>query len=377
MKWQHNISGFFIIGFLVIGIGLSTPNVWQLRDKSEPFARKDFFEGKWASRYETIYNKNLASFELSKNLWGVLNYTAFGEGSNGVLIGDDGWLFSSEEFERQPESDKNFTRNLQYIKTVRENLSRAGINLIVAPIPAKARLYEDKLGTYHYPAYKKPVYNNFIEAMHQNGIDTANLYNSMQAARLKMNESDQSLFLKTDTHWTPEGAELAASSIAGQIQTKHGDLLAKTEAFEVDSQKPQSYTGDLSRYVPVQMFKALVVAPEEKITLYKTASLDTDMDASMSLFEDKTPEITLVGTSYSANPKWNFEGFLKKHLGVDVLNAADEGMGPFETMKKYLENDAFLQTPPRLVIWEIPERYLTFSYDLDTTESQISQSEGI
>ena len=57
---------------------------------------------------------------------------------------------------------------------------------------------------------------------------------------------------------------------------------------------------------------------------------------------------------------------MKENLKTDVLNAAEEGLGPFDTMKKYLDNEAFKSQPPELVIWEIPERYLPFKYDLTT-----------
>ena len=68
--------------------------------------------------------------------------------------------------------------------------------------------------------------------------------------------------------------------------------------------------------------------------------------------------MALVGTSYSANPLWNFDGFLKEELEADVLNVADERMGPFETMQKYLKDEALETNPPKLIIWEVPERYL-------------------
>ena len=75
--------------------------------------------------------------------------------------------------------------------------------------------------------------------------------------------------------------------------------------------------------------------------------------------------MALVGTSYSAGEAWDFAGALREALGADVLQAAQEGEGPFEPMSDYLEDDAFLQTPPRLVVWEIPERYLPVEDTLD------------
>ena len=37
--------------------------------------------------------------------------------------------------------------------------------------------------------------------------------------------------------------------------------------------------------------------------------------------------VGLVGTSYSANPNWNFVGALKEALHSDVVNYAEDGHG--------------------------------------------------
>jgi alginate O-acetyltransferase complex protein AlgJ len=34
-------------------------------------------------------------------------------------------------------------------------------------------------------------------------------------------------------------------------------------------------------------------------------------------------------------------------------------------MKKYLSDESFANNPPQVVVWELPERYLPVSYDLD------------
>jgi alginate O-acetyltransferase complex protein AlgJ len=80
------------------------------------------------------------------------------------------------------------------------------------------------------------------------------------------------------------------------------------------------------------------------------------------LFGESTIPVTLVGTSYSANPLWNFEGALKEALGADVLNVANQGEGPVVPMRDYLTGAEFRDAPPDLVIWEIPERFIHVSY---------------
>ena len=77
------------------------------------------------------------------------------------------------------------------------------------------------------------------------------------------------------------------------------------------------------------------------------------------LFGEIVIPVTLVGTSYSGDPRWAFEDALRLELGLDVLNVAAEGEGPFEPMREYLRSEAISEVSPDLVVWEIPERYLT------------------
>ncbi len=73
------------------------------------------------------------------------------------------------------------------------------------------------------------------------------------------------------------------------------------------------------------------------------------------------PNVALIGTSFSRNS--NFVGFLQKALNAPVGNFSKDG-GEFSgAAKAYFESPAFKQTPPKLLIWEIPERDLQTPYD--------------
>ena len=74
--------------------------------------------------------------------------------------------------------------------------------------------------------------------------------------------------------------------------------------------------------------------------------------------------VAVVGTSYSADSRWSFTEALKISLQADVLSVAAAGEGPFAPMAEYLESDTLSELPPQLVIWEIPERYVTSRWDL-------------
>jgi alginate O-acetyltransferase complex protein AlgJ len=355
---RFGVSGIFMLVFLGTSAVFALAAVWQSRAEAAPLSLGRVVKGEWMPLYEEVYNKKLRTYEVSKDGWGVINYAAFREGNEGVLVGEDGWLFTKEEFDYQPAQQENITKNLKYIHAVHDHLRSRGIELVVMPVPAKARVYRDRLGRYPYPAYKQGVYQLLLSDLLTHQISVIDVLAPMEAAK------DAPVFLKTDTHWTPEGARIAAETAAQYIKTELPVPLEQA-AYQTTLQKEEIHKGDLLRYIPVGKFSSYFRLPEDRLGVFETASTSSDSgDMSAALFSDASPAVTLVGTSYSANSKWNFEGFLKESLQTDILNAADEGLGPFETMQKYLDNEAFRKTPPKLVIWEMPERYLSFDYDL-------------
>ncbi|MGH8464554.1 MAG: alginate O-acetyltransferase AlgX-related protein, partial [Pseudomonas sp.] len=93
-------------------------------------------------------------------------------------------------------------------------------------------------------------------------------------------------------------------------------------------------------------------------------------DSGDALFADTEIPVALVGTSYSANPHWNFLGALQQALRSDVVNYAEDGHGPLLPMLKYLQSDAFKASAPQVLIWEFPERYLPMKSDLSDFDPQ-------
>ena len=76
--------------------------------------------------------------------------------------------------------------------------------------------------------------------------------------------------------------------------------------------------------------------------------------------DDNLPNVALIGTSFSRNS--NFFGFVQQALGAPIGDFAKDG-GEFSgSANGYFSNPAFKQTPPKLVIWEIPERDLQTPY---------------
>jgi alginate O-acetyltransferase complex protein AlgJ len=77
------------------------------------------------------------------------------------------------------------------------------------------------------------------------------------------------------------------------------------------------------------------------------------------LFATAEVPMTVVGTSYAADARWNLASRLEAAMGgTFVLDAAEVGRGPAAPMVAYLAGEAYRSTRPRVVVWEVPERYL-------------------
>ncbi len=314
---------------------------------------KSIIKGEWTSLYEKEFDKALGFRQFAIDAWGIIEYGLFKQGREGVLVGKDGWLFTNEEFLDYSDSATAFQEKVSLAIKAKEVLAEQGINFVVAVIPAKARVYPEFLGRYKYPSYKEAVYQTFIATLKEKGISVVSLLEPLQEAK-----QEQAVFLKTDTHWTPFGASIAAQTISNYIDNQFLLPSFDSSDFETSMLGDISHKGDLLSYLPLGNFQEKLGPKFDDLAEQVTEK----NESGLGLFGDETIPVTLVGTSYSANELWNFAGYLKQELGADVLNMADEGQGPVVPLETYLESQELKDNPPELVIWEVPERFLELAY---------------
>ncbi|RZI86587.1 MAG: alginate O-acetyltransferase, partial [Pseudomonas sp.] len=320
--------------------------------------------GKLAKAAETHYDEQFPIKRLSTNLWAALDYKLFNEGRPGVVLGREQWLFSDEEFKPTAGADQLMQDNLALIRGVRDTLQRQGVQLVLAIIPAKARIYSEYLGAEQPASLHGDLYNQFHAQARQANVFAPDLQAPMEQAKAR-----GQVFLRTDTHWTPLGAEVAAQTVAEAV-SRQKLLQAEPQAYVTDAGSSAPYKGDLTNFLPLDpLFSELLPAPDnlQKRTTRPAAG---NADSGDALFADSQIPVALVGTSYSANPHWNFLGALQQALHSDVANYAEDGHGPLLPMLKYLQSDAFKDAPPQVVVWEFPERYLPMKNDLSGFDPQ-------
>jgi alginate O-acetyltransferase complex protein AlgJ len=353
--------------YIAIFLGLLLAlGIWSLRSFSSfsTSAETTVLDGKWTKAAETHYDDEFPIKRLGTNLWAALDYKLFNEGRPGVVLGKDQWLYTDEEFDAVVNAEQNEADNLALIQGVRDALEAKGSKLVLAIVPAKTRMYPEHIGDNKPASLHTDLYQQFHADVAKAGIVAPDLLQPLLAAKQK-----GQVFLRTDTHWTPMGAEVAAQQLSLTVAEKT-PLEGEPEQFVTQAKESAPYKGDLTNFLPLDpLFSNLLPKPDtlQQMSTDLVESAPTGDDA---LFADSDVPVGLVGTSYSANPNWNFVGALKQALRSDVVNYAEDGKGPILPMLKYLQTDAFKNSAPQVVIWEFPERYLPAHNDLGEFDPQ-------
>jgi alginate O-acetyltransferase complex protein AlgJ len=297
---------------------------------------------------DTLYKNELPHREASVGLFGNARYALLGAGRKGVIVGEEGWFFTAEEFKGVPTKDIDDAANR--IAEVRKNLEARGIKLVVAPLPAKSDLYAEEVPSLVRSSAMAHAYRDFSAALLQRGITVADT----RAALLTAKPFGE-VFLKSDTHWSPAGAKATAEAIQSSLQ-KSGIVLQPQE-LTAQWQTPVSIWGDLTKFVTSPDYAPSVGLAQESVPIYRT-SVNAEASGTDIFGDDTTVPVMLVGTSYSANETWSFADFLRQSLRADVVNVAKEGLGPGVPMMDLLAGTALDESTPTVVVWEFPVRYL-------------------
>ncbi len=303
-----------------------------------------WLDGRNARQIEGLYDEKFLMKDWATNAWAALDYQLFNEGRSGVVVGQQGWLFSKEEFVWSPREAANLQVALDEIAAVARQFSAANIQLLPVLLPAKSEIYSEQLVQVN-PQLQARLYEQALHGLADRGVAVADLRPLLWRAA-----KQQEVFLKTDTHWTPFGALRVAQWTAQQLG-QEGD----GQRFSTEPGEAKPYRGDLLNYIPV--------APH-----FENWGPDADLLASPVTLDSgggddllaDVPAITrlLIGTSYSANEAWNFAGAIKQATGADWVNYAEQGKGPFQPMRTWLADNPLANTEIRQVLWEIPVRYL-------------------
>ncbi len=286
---------------------------------------------------------------LFREAGGVLRWKLFGSGGPQVWVGHDDWLFLVEELRPWPDAAAAMATRAALVDRVRKALADKGIDLVVTLVPDKSRMVHAELDG---PRARENEgrYASFLTALRGEGVTTVDL-----AAAFAASGGGDRFYFRTDTHWNQAGAALAARATAAAVTTDFD----RTHHFTTDAAAAETDgPGDLLRLmnldkIPDNLPIRLRPAPDRQ-HLETTRELEKPAATGGLLDDGPDIPVALIGSSFSRNS--NFDGRLQEALGAPAGNFAEFGGGFASSAKTYFASVAYRETPPKLVIWEIPER---------------------
>lgn len=285
--------------------------------------------------------------KLALTLAMLLIGTASAQPLPNVIEGQQGWLYFHEELEPSSDDPSFYSEQISAIAQTVRLFADRGIHVAVAIVPTKASIYPEYLpANLHAPLDYRDSYARAQAALARQGVRIVDLKTPLQAGK-----AQGAMYFKGDTHWTPLGVQVAAQAIQAALAPQLHPL--PQADFKVEARPPLTIPMDLARELPVDR---RATYPDVQV-----AGLQLTSAATGLLNDSPSPAVALVGSSYSER----FDHLFSKQLILtthrDVLSADQEARGFWQPLIEYVESADYQTQPPRLLIWEIPERYLTFN----------------
>ncbi|MFW0758668.1 alginate O-acetyltransferase AlgX-related protein [Pseudomonas sp. H11T01] len=274
-----------------------------------------------------------------------------------VRSGCPGWLFLTDEFKLNRHAQANADTKANALIDIQQRLAKRGIQLLVAVVPDKSRIVTDQLCALRRPAALDGRVQGWTDALQKAGVAAIDLTSTLQPL-------GAAAYLRTDTHWSESGAGAAAKAIAQRVQAL-GVTASPQKSFDVHTEDATRRPGDLVRlagidWLPLTWQPTPEIVATTQIRERAVAPQGSDDNLDDLFGDDNLPNVALIGTSFSRNS--SFAGFLQQALGAPIGNFAKDG-GEFSgAANAYFINPAFKKTPPKLIVWEIPERDLQTPY---------------
>ncbi len=355
MAWQGagkaaRAQGIAVILIMLWGVwqgiaALSAPeSVAKLRDAMTPAA---FLGGRTAATVNDVMAHALPADYALRAAGGALRWGVFGSGGPQLRLGCENWLFLTEELRPWPDAAQAMAERAAGLGRITARLREAGIPLIIAITPDKARVYPEQLCGAPYAAQAQARHAEFTALLRAHDVHPLDLL-----AVLRDGKAGGETYWRTDTHWSQRGAALAAAEIAraGATVAIPRDQPFRTVQATAETDGP----GDLVRLMSLERLPSWLRPQPDRHHLAQTP--DVEIPAAGLLDDAPVAPVVLLGSSYSVNA--NFHGALQQALQARVANFGRAGAGFAGSAREYFASLAWRETPPKLVVWEVLERAL-------------------
>ena len=286
-----------------------------------------------------------------------------------VNKGLNGWLFLSSElsFLRAPMFWGDAARGISKsqnpdhadpmvaIEDFHKQLSASGIQLLLMPVPAKARIYSEELDPQDKSSLAPDPFDSFFKQLDSKHIP----YIDLRPVLSRSANPKQVTYCKTDSHWSGAGCVLAAQAVAKQLNQSHGALFQKNSRQKfVEKWDQIEAVGDLSVLAPD------LNAPKEIIAIRRiwqgNAAVQPDPHSPLLLIGDSH---TLVYHDFMAEQSGLLDQLAKETSVVpDLIGTRGSGANAVRVslLRRSIKDPKYLASK-KVVLWCFAAREFTDS----------------
>lgn len=256
-----------------------------------------------------------------------------------------------------------------------QQLQQRGIRLIVVPTPCKAAIHPEQLSVQRAPT-PRALRNSSMEEWKQE-LSAAGVWIFDPADVLmeeKLKNASVSLYLRTDTHWTPESMLWVAKKLSEAVKSElsTSELSVMPPGRSEFTREPQELTnaGDLAIMLQLSGTDELV-QPEQVVIQKVRQEHDLVQQRGIGQQPKLSPPILILGDSftniYSAvEMQWGTNAGFAEQLSVELQVAVDSlavnGGGATESRRSLIREIAAGRAGlegRKVVIWQFAERDLS------------------
>lgn len=349
------------------------------------------FNRDYFTQYEKTLKENSIAVKTSRQAMQIVRFSLFNDCGEKAIKGNNQWLFYKPGFtyvtrpyiydkrakEVDPEDDPVKDNVIDTIVAFKKDLARYGIDLVVVMAPSKESIYPDlldkKIGS--SAAGKVGHSLQFLQNLALRDVTCIDLYTPLAQERSRDGVCNDSLYMRTDTHWKSRGVATAAKTVAGYIKTLpwYQEQSTLKREFIIDTVTVER-TGDIGEMtgLPQLYLRLFGYTPfkKEMVVCYQVSQVRRD---SLGAVESKQPfrddfqnaRILVLGDSFSRifqtdSPTGaGWISLLAYELGTPLCSIVNDG-GASTLVRETLSRKKGVLTGKKLVIWEFVDRDLRF-----------------
>lgn len=204
------------------------PNLGLLADAGA------FFEDHFALRNELVTAANA----LSTGLFGVAC-------QDSVVVGGDGWLYYADSLDDYQGTNRMSEREVyvvaRQLALMQEHCYELGADFVFAVAPNKASLYGEHMPARLAAGEGSSNRERLEAALEEQGVTSTDLYGVLAEHAGEGSVEGGALYHRRDSHWTNEGAAIAADALLGALGAEHRSYAG------AEAELRRDFAGDLDK----------------------------------------------------------------------------------------------------------------------------------